>query len=167
MARDGAGDRPVGGRRLPARCRLEGTDPARGLRREQTRGERAGGPCRPCACGLPRVTLVLCASRRQANCLWHHRKRQRYFLGRCLADFKRRNRTWVLLTDVDEYVALNRVHRPEDGDGDPDPELPLDAAPPGVPTLSDWKKTETHRVDPKTGQVFIEGERCLVYREHS
>ena len=63
------------------------------------------------------------------------------------------------------YVVFNRVPRQEDNDGDPP--LPLDAAPAGVPTLSDWKKTEGHRVNPATGQVFSEGERLFVRRRAS
>ena len=41
LARDGTGRRPVGRPRLPPRGRRQGTDPTRGLRREQ-----AGGKCR-------------------------------------------------------------------------------------------------------------------------
>jgi len=82
----------------------------------------------------------------ETDCLWHHRKRQRYFVKKCMADFKRRNMTWTLLTDVDEYITFNRIQ--ED-----DPGVPLDVAPHNIPTLSDWKKKEYNLIDPKTSQV--------------
>ena len=68
-----------------------------------------------------------------------------------MADFKRRNMTWTLLTDVDEYITFNRIQ--ED-----DPGVPLDVAPSNIPTLSDWKKKEYHLIDPKTSQVVMDGE---------
>lgn len=49
-----------------------------------------------------------------------------------MRDFKQRNKTWVLLTDVDEYISFNRLHP------DTDPPVPLDAAPPGMPVLQNW-----------------------------
>mmetsp|Transcript_9579 Transcript_9579/g.17227 ORF Transcript_9579/g.17227 Transcript_9579/m.17227 type:complete len:432 (-) Transcript_9579:435-1730(-) len=49
-----------------------------------------------------------------------------------MAEFKRHNKTWVLLTDVDEYITFNTLH-PDD-----DPPVPLDFAPPGTRTLSNW-----------------------------
>jgi hypothetical protein len=63
---------------------------------------------------------------------YHHLKRQLAFVMKCMSDFKRRNKTWVLLTDVDEYVTFNNIN--ED-----DPNLQMDEAPDGIPTLSDWK----------------------------
>ncbi len=48
-----------------------------------------------------------------------------------MSDFQRRNKTWVLLTDVDEYITFNSLR-----DGDPSP--PLDWAPPGMPVLNNW-----------------------------
>ena len=67
----------------------------------------------------------------QVDCLKAHRKRQQHFIRACLKDFKRRNKTWVLLTDVDEYITFNSVHSD-------DPPVPLDAPPEGVPMLSNW-----------------------------
>jgi len=72
----------------------------------------------------------------ESDCLWRHRKRQRYFIKKCMADFKLRNMTWTLLIDVDEYIVFNGVQ------GD-DPALPLDMAPLGVPTLADWRYKES------------------------
>jgi len=67
-----------------------------------------------------------------ANCLMHHRSRQHYFVKACLENFRRRGKTWVLLTDVDEYIMFNTIHGS-------DPPTPFDAAPDsGVPTLSNW-----------------------------
>jgi len=91
----------------------------------------------------------------KTDCLWRHRKRQRYFIKRCMADFKARNRTWTLLIDVDEYITFNRINENDD------PGVPLDYAPEGIPTLSDWTKKEYKRVDSKTGElsplVYVEG----------
>jgi hypothetical protein len=53
-----------------------------------------------------------------------------------MADFKLRQKTWVLLVDVDEYITFNNIE--EDGD----PEVPLDYAPEDVPTLSNWERKE-------------------------
>jgi hypothetical protein len=36
-----------------------------------------------------------------------HRYRQQFFYGKCLQEFKARNQTWVLLSDVDEFVRPN------------------------------------------------------------
>lgn len=58
--------------------------------------------------------------------------RQRYFIMKCMADFKQRNMTWTLLIDVDEYITFNRIQ-------DDDPDMPLDVAPEGIPTILDWK----------------------------
>lgn len=48
-----------------------------------------------------------------------------------MRDFKHRSKSWVLLTDVDEYITFNIPH-------DTDPPVPLDAAPDGVQVLSNW-----------------------------
>ncbi|KAL7553043.1 hypothetical protein ACHAWF_016287 [Thalassiosira exigua] len=66
-----------------------------------------------------------------------------------MADFHRRNLTWTLLVDVDEYITFNRVH-------DDDPAPPLDAAPEGVPTLAGWTRKEFNLVDPETHEVVSE-----------
>ena len=76
-----------------------------------------------------------------------HRKRQNYFVTECMADFKRRNKRWVLLIDVDEYITFNRVvAKHHSGDyslnGGDEPDFPVDEAPQGVSTLIDW---EYHR----------------------
>ena len=92
-------------------------------------------------------------ARRRTNpndCLWRHRKRQRYFVKRCLSDFRAMNKTWVLLTDVDEYVVPNGVER-----DDPDP--PLEYAPEDVPTLSDWKGL-TYSMTDMQGNAFTDCE---------
>ena len=57
-----------------------------------------------------------------------------------MSDFLARNMTWVLLVDVDEYVAFNGV------EGD-DPAAPLDVAPGGVPTLADWREKKYSGTD--------------------
>eukprot|EP01082_Thalassiosira_pseudonana_P005875 g5712.t1.2.5e174189 g5712 g5712.t1 contig2:1134797-1136743(+) len=72
------------------------------------------------------------ATNPKVDCVKYHRNRQRYFVMKCMAEFKRRNKTWVLLVDVDEYVTFNQIR-------DDDPIAPLDEAPDGIPTLSDWK----------------------------
>ena len=38
-----------------------------------------------------------------------HRTRQNHFITKCMADFKRRNKQWVLLIDVDEYITFNQL----------------------------------------------------------
>lgn len=48
-----------------------------------------------------------------------------------MSDFKRRGKTWVLLTDVDEYITFNIKH-------DDDPPMPLDGPSKGIPMLSNW-----------------------------
>ena len=48
-----------------------------------------------------------------------------------MREFKANNKTWVLLTDVDEYITFNTVHH-----NDPPP--PMDAAPEGIPTIGNW-----------------------------
>ena len=61
----------------------------------------------------------------------HHRYRQWRFVTSCMGVHKLHGRTWVLLTDVDEYILFNKIH-----DDEPDP--PIKEAPPGVATISDW-----------------------------
>lgn len=68
---------------------------------------------------------------RQA-CLWTHRNRQQHFVARCLATFKRRGATWVLLLDADEYAAFNPAR-------DDEPPAPMDEPPDGVAALRDWR----------------------------
>ncbi|KAL9179090.1 hypothetical protein ACHAXT_000132 [Thalassiosira profunda] len=85
----------------------------------------------------------------KADCLWSHRKRQRYFVKKCMADFHLRNKTWVLLTDVDEYITFNRVQ-------DDDPAMPLEYAPPGIPTLMDWKRIEYKLYNATTKEPFMD-----------
>ncbi len=65
--------------------------------------------------------------------IWGHRKRQNHFINKCMADFKRRNKTWVLLIDVDEYMTFNRIE-----DINQEPDFPLEKAPDGMQTLMDW-----------------------------
>ena len=36
-----------------------------------------------------------------------HRYRQQFFYAACMKDFQRRNQTWILLSDVDEFVRPN------------------------------------------------------------
>ena len=67
-----------------------------------------------------------------------------------MAEFQRRNKTWVLLTDVDEYITFNNVE-------DDDPNIPMEYAPPGIPTLSKWKRTDYEVID-ENGRVFTQGE---------
>jgi len=89
------------------------------------------------------------------DCLWHHRKRQRYFINKCMSTFKQQNKTYVLLTDVDEYITFNTIHNEDD------PPLPLDVAPIDIPTLSNWKLHVYNMVDKQTGlavkDVHVEG----------
>ncbi|KAL7538015.1 hypothetical protein ACHAXR_008228 [Thalassiosira sp. AJA248-18] len=66
------------------------------------------------------------------KCLWHHRNRQQYFIMKCMEEFKNLNKTWVLLTDVDEYIVFNQIRAD-------DPPLPLEEAPEGTLTMSDWR----------------------------
>ena len=85
--------------------------------------------------------------------------------------FKRQNKTWVLLIDVDEYITFNtipvggsssKVVEEEEQKGeekkknDDEPALPLDVAPKGIPTLSDWKE-HVYIIDSQTNRVRIEG----------
>ena len=93
------------------------------------------------------------------NCLWHHRKRQRHFIKKCLSVFQQLNKTYVLLTDVDEYITFNTIH----SEYDPSPSLPLDYVTPSenIPTLINWKEKIHYFVDSKTEkevkEVRIEG----------
>jgi len=72
-----------------------------------------------------------------------------------MSTFKQLNRTYVLLTDVDEYIIFNTIHT------DDDPPLPLDVAPLDIPTLSNWKFKVYNMVDKQTGlavkDVHVEG----------
>ena len=72
-----------------------------------------------------------------------------------MSTFKQQNKTYVLLTDVDEYITFNRIHTEDD------PPLPLDVAPIDIPTLSKWKLKVYNLVDKKTGlavkDVHVEG----------
>lgn len=65
------------------------------------------------------------------------------------------------MIDVDEYITFNTVHEEDD------PGLPLDWAPEGVPTLSDWTKKVYNLVDPESGELVIDGKlfmsRLLCY----
>ena len=70
-----------------------------------------------------------------------------------MADFKLRQKTWVLLIDVDEYITFNNV---EEG---ADPDVPLDYAPEGVPTLSNWQRKEYNLQD-GNGTLLMEGTLC-------
>jgi len=85
----------------------------------------------------------------KANCLGQHRKRQQHFVRACMANFKQRNKTWVLLADVDEYITFNTIHNT-------DPPAPLDNAPEGVWTLANWKWTIRGYNDPKTHEFLHE-----------
>jgi len=62
-----------------------------------------------------------------------HRLRQNHFINKCMLDFKRRNKQWVLLIDVDEYITFNRID-----DNNQEPDFPVEKAPDGIPTLMDW-----------------------------
>lgn len=81
--------------------------------------EQRGGSCNP--------------NDSNAACLWVHRERQKHFVMKCMEAFKRRGKSWVLLTDVDEYITFNYIHQEDD------PPVPLDEAPAGIPTLKHWK----------------------------
>ena len=86
--------------------------------------------------------------------------------------FKRLHKTWVLLIDVDEYITFNtipvggsssssRVVEEEEWEekkkNDIEPALPLDVAPKGIPTLSEWKE-HVYIIDSNlTSRVRIEG----------
>ena len=68
-----------------------------------------------------------------------HRTRQNNFIVKCMAEFKRRNKTWVLLIDVDEYITFNRITNDnDDNEEDDEPNYPLEKAPEGIPTLMNW-----------------------------
>lgn len=62
-----------------------------------------------------------------------------------MSTFKQLNKTYVLLTDVDEYITFNTIHTEDD------PPLPLDVAPIDVPILSNWKLKVYNMVDKQTG----------------
>jgi len=59
-----------------------------------------------------------------------------------MADFKSRNKTWVLLTDVDEYITFNTLR-------DDDLSMPMEEALEGVPTIGDW----VHHWYPEPGYI--------------
>mmetsp|Transcript_12895 Transcript_12895/g.21127 ORF Transcript_12895/g.21127 Transcript_12895/m.21127 type:complete len:607 (+) Transcript_12895:42-1862(+) len=65
--------------------------------------------------------------------VYGHRTRQNHFINKCMADFKRRNKQWVLLIDVDEYITFNRID-----ENNQEPAFPTEKAPDGIPTLMDW-----------------------------
>lgn len=44
--------------------------------------------------------------------LWMHLNRQKRFYGQCLNHLKAMDRTWVLLTDTDEFVRVNPLLKP-------------------------------------------------------
>ena len=43
-----------------------------------------------------------------SEALSKHRGRQQVFYSKCLQHFKRRNKTWVLMIDTDEYLTINQ-----------------------------------------------------------
>ncbi|KAL7479222.1 hypothetical protein ACHAW6_004965, partial [Cyclotella cf. meneghiniana] len=47
----------------------------------------------------------VCNSTDSSFCTTRHLWRQMTFISRCMTEFKQRNKTWVLLTDVDEYIS--------------------------------------------------------------
>mmetsp|Transcript_25143 Transcript_25143/g.51938 ORF Transcript_25143/g.51938 Transcript_25143/m.51938 type:complete len:433 (+) Transcript_25143:137-1435(+) len=53
----------------------------------------------------------ICDSNVEKGCKWKHRHRQSYFVMKCMEEFKERNKSWVLLTDVDEYITFNHIHQ--------------------------------------------------------
>ena len=64
----------------------------------------------------------------------HRTRGQNNFIVKCMAEFKRRNKTWVLLIDVDEYITFNRITENKEDE----PNYPLEEAPEGIPTLMNW-----------------------------
>ena len=70
----------------------------------------------------------------EQDCLMQHRKRQQYFVRACMKDFKDRDKGWVLLTDVDEYITFNKIDNTQETIVNP----PLDEAPDGIPILANW-----------------------------
>ena len=94
------------------------------------------------------------ASDPEKGCEWTHRNRQGYFIMKCMAELKQRGKTWVLLTDVDEYITFNNIREDDTAVVDlaNDADVSMDKsrssqqlkndevvndAPPGVPTLKD------------------------------
>ncbi|KAL3923175.1 MAG: hypothetical protein SGILL_001805 [Bacillariaceae sp.] len=52
---------------------------------------------------------------RYNNEMNHYLKLQQHFVAKCLRQMKNENRTWVMTTDVDEYIMINqRAHDPQD-----------------------------------------------------
>ncbi|KAL9186857.1 hypothetical protein ACHAXT_010577 [Thalassiosira profunda] len=85
---------------------------------------------------LPPKMRGPCNSTDPEQCLWRHRDRQQVFIMKCMAEFKKMNKTWVLLTDVDEYIQFNQLR--ED-----DPPPPLDGPPKGSGEMRNWKDQPT------------------------
>ncbi len=52
----------------------------------------------------------ICNSNAEKGCKWKHRHRQSYFVMKCMREFKERDKSWLLLTDVDEYITFNHIH---------------------------------------------------------
>ena len=71
-----------------------------------------------------------------------------------MAHFKLLQKTWVLLVDVDEYITFNNIEEEDD------PDVPLDYAPEGIPTLSNWERKEYNLQD-GNGRLFSEGKFML------
>ncbi|KAL3800629.1 hypothetical protein HJC23_006091 [Cyclotella cryptica] len=51
----------------------------------------------------------VCKSKDSSVCKQRHRWRQKTFILRCMANLKQRNKTWVLLTDIDEYITSDSL----------------------------------------------------------
>jgi len=103
-------------------------------------------------------------SDKEQDCLMQHRKRQQYFVRACMKDFKDRDKGWVLLTDVDEYITFNKVDNTQETLGltvNP----PLDEAPDGIPILANWtwSRKGYYSTDKKSGKkvritgTFVQG----------
>lgn len=78
-------------------------------------------------------------------CLKKHRFRQTTFIARCMAELKNKNKTWVLLIDVDEYISSDALNWGENAYNGLDP--PLNSFP-------DFDKHETiHDILKHKGEV--------------
>lgn len=53
--------------------------------------------------------LIYSQSKDPQICLSKHRVRQTTFMSRCMRELKDRNKTWVLLIDVDEYISSDAL----------------------------------------------------------
>lgn len=53
--------------------------------------------------------LIYSESKDPQVCLSKHRFRQTSFMSRCMRELKDRNKTWVLLIDVDEYISSDAL----------------------------------------------------------